>query len=183
MEEQGKIVNVVVFFVLGLIMTLIIGFTVITTLVPVQEDLATTTSTITVTNESGHINETTYTLATTGYSGFTSPAIVTIINDTTFETISAPNYTLSSAGVLVNASSVEWNAVLITYTYGLKGTTASVDQLRNNMTTGINNISNKIPTMLLVAAVVIILAILLILWGYYKGMNLGGSSSSVSGEL
>jgi len=68
--------------------------------------------------------------------------------------------TLNNAGLLTIGSN-EQNAT---------------DQLISNFTTGVNNVSNKIPTILLIAAVVIVLAILMILWAYYKRMNIGGST-------
>ena len=71
--------------------------------------------------------------------------------------------TLNSAGLL-SSGSAEQNAT---------------DQMISNFTTGINNVSNKLPTILLVAAVVIVLAVLMILWAYYKRMNIGGNSTGL----
>jgi len=52
----------------------------------------------------------------------------------------------------------------------------ATDQLISNFTTGINNVSNKIPTVLLIAAVVLILGVLVLLWAQYKRMQVGGSA-------
>lgn len=51
--------------------------------------------------------------------------------------------------------------------------------LIGNFTTGIGNVSSKIPTILLIAAVVLLLSVLLILWGLYKKMNVGGGGSEL----
>jgi len=50
----------------------------------------------------------------------------------------------------------------------------ATDNLIANFTSGIDNVSEKIPTILLIAAVVLILGILVLLWGQYKRMNMGG---------
>ncbi len=55
----------------------------------------------------------------------------------------------------------------------------ATDDLINNFTKGIGNVSSKIPTILLIAAVVLILSVLLILWGMYKRMNMGGGGSEL----
>jgi len=188
MEEGKGIVITAILFVIGLVMTIIIGFTIITNLYPIQEELATSTTLVDIINESGWLNSTTYTLDDASVIGFTSPAIVVIINATDNAIISADNYSLSSAGVLSNTT-YGWYDVKISYYYGIKETTASVEQLRSNLTSGIGSVSNKLPTIFLLAVIIIVLAILMILWAYYKNMNFsggGGSSSSggtVSGEL
>jgi len=48
-----------------------------------------------------------------------------------------------------------------------------------NYTAGIDQVSSKIPTVLLVAAVVLILGVLAILWATYSRMNMGGGGSSL----
>jgi len=46
--------------------------------------------------------------------------------------------------------------------------------LISNFTKGVDNVSTKIPTVLLIAAVVLILGILSLLWAQYRKMNIGG---------
>jgi len=50
----------------------------------------------------------------------------------------------------------------------------SVSNLSSNFTAGINEISSKIPTVLLVAAIVLILGVLAILVGVWQNMRMGG---------
>jgi len=53
----------------------------------------------------------------------------------------------------------------------------ATNQMISNFTTGINNVSNKLPTILLVAAVVLLLGVLVYLWANFKRMQgIGGSS-------
>ena len=50
----------------------------------------------------------------------------------------------------------------------------STDNLIANFTSGIDKVSSKIPTVLLIAAVVLILGVLVLLWTQYKRMDIGG---------
>lgn len=52
---------------------------------------------------------------------------------------------------------------------------AAVNNLTSNFTEGIDRISEKIPTVLLVAAVVLIIAVLAILVGVWQRMRMGGN--------
>ena len=71
--------------------------------------------------------------------------------------------TLNDASLLT-ANSAEYN---------------STQELIKNFTTGVDKVSAKIPTVLLIAAVVLILGILALLWGQYQRMRIGGGG----GEL
>jgi len=68
--------------------------------------------------------------------------------------------TLDNASLLT-ASSTEANAT---------------DRLIGNFTSGVDNVSGKIPTVLLVAAIVLILGVLALLVGVWQRMRLGGGS-------
>jgi hypothetical protein len=48
--------------------------------------------------------------------------------------------------------------------------------LRGNFSEGIDNISGKIPTVLLVSAIVLILAVMVLLIGAWRRMGTGGAS-------
>ena len=52
----------------------------------------------------------------------------------------------------------------------------STSDLISNFTSGVDNVSEKIPTVLLIAAVVLILGILVLLWQQYQKMNVGSSN-------
>lgn len=50
----------------------------------------------------------------------------------------------------------------------------ATDRLAGNFTEGVDNVSEQIPTVLLVAAIVLILAVLAILVGVWQRMRMGG---------
>jgi len=52
----------------------------------------------------------------------------------------------------------------------------ATDQLISNFTAGVGNVSAKIPTVLLVAAIVLILGVLAVLVGVWQKMRMGGGS-------
>jgi len=51
------------------------------------------------------------------------------------------------------------------------------DDMGGNFTKGINNISTKIPTILLIGAVVLLFGVIVFLVAQYKKMNLGTGGS------
>lgn len=52
----------------------------------------------------------------------------------------------------------------------------ATDRMVGNFTTGIDNVSGKLPTVLLVAAVVLIIGVLALLVGIWQKMRMGGSN-------
>ena len=50
----------------------------------------------------------------------------------------------------------------------------STDSLAKNFTSGVDNVSSKIPTVLLIAAIVLILGVLVLLVGAWQRMRIGG---------
>ena len=69
--------------------------------------------------------------------------------------------TLTGAGLLTSGSA-EANAT---------------DRLSANFTAGVDNVSSKIPTVLLVAAIVLILGVLVLLVAQWQRMRMGGGGS------
>jgi len=53
---------------------------------------------------------------------------------------------------------------------------SATDGLVGNFTSGVDEVSSKIPTVLLVAAIVLILGVLAILVGVWQRMRMGGGS-------
>ena len=53
----------------------------------------------------------------------------------------------------------------------------ATDRLAGNFTEGIDEVSDKIPTVLLVAAIVLILGVLAILVGVWQRMRMGGGTT------
>jgi len=52
----------------------------------------------------------------------------------------------------------------------------ATDRLVGNFTSGVDNVSGKIPTILLVAAIVLILGVLVLLVATWQRMRIGGGS-------
>jgi len=71
--------------------------------------------------------------------------------------------TLNNASLLT-AASAEANAT---------------NRLVGNFTQGVDNVSSKIPTVLLVAAIVLILGVLAVLVGVWQRMRMGGTGTSI----
>ena len=53
----------------------------------------------------------------------------------------------------------------------------ATENLANNFTIGVDNVSSKIPTVLLVAAIVLILGVLAVLVSVWQRMRLGGGGT------
>ena len=181
MEKSGFITAIVLGLVF-LIMMVIISFTIIQNLSNISTSIDSGAATAKAINETGGFaNNSGYTLDQVALAtGFNSPVILELFNATDDTSVDLANVTVdSSTGIVTNATPLTWEALLITYNYDYKESQTTVETLQSNLTTGITNVSNKLPTIFLVAAIVIILGILAILWGQFKGMSIGGSEGSI----
>lgn len=134
--------------------------------------------TATVVNESGWINGSTYTLATTTVVGFASPSITSITNTSNFVVIPASNYTLSAAGVLTNTSNIVHDAVKITYTYSYDSNfRINSNTILSNTSGGIASFFVSINPVYAILAVLIIILILVVLVRVVSGGNTTSDSS------
>jgi len=178
MVEKGLVMSLAI-GVAALIITTIVAFVVVQNVATVDDDISTAIAGVRVTNETlTAVNGTTYTVAkasTTGFGGFT---VIRIWNGT--EIIGSGNYTAGSAGTIVGTAGRTLNyttGIKIIYDWTHKPTEGTGDRMITNFTSGVDNIGNKIPTILLIAAVVLILGILGLLWTQYKKMDIGSGSS------
>jgi hypothetical protein len=176
-QSNFVLITGLVFGIASLIIGVIISFVIISTLSGANL-LQSGRTTVTVTNESGYINQTGYTLSGSTASRLLSNSftLTALYNRTSGLPIALGNATVSSAGVVTNKTSVIWNNASISYTYTLKTyEEISTDALGANFTAGVDNVSGKIPTVLLVAAIVLILGILVLLVSVWQKMRVGGS--------
>ena len=176
--QTGGLITGLIFGVASLVIGVIIAFVIVSTLS--GGDLLTATRTTnSVVNESGHINITTYTLDGASGNYVAGTFVISLaLNDTDGTTINSGNYTVSDDGVVSNTSVVAWNNVSFTYTNTIKSIEeVSTEKLDANFTAGVDNVSGKIPTVLLIAAIVLILGVLAILVGVWQRMNIGGGST------
>jgi len=132
--------------------------------------------TTTVSDEVGQVNETTYTLAGASlYYVNDSFTIVSMWDYDINQTIVLANASTSAAGVVTNATAVTFDNVLFNYTYTTQSAEErTTDDMIGNYTSGIDNVSGKIPTILLIAAVVILFGVIVLLVRQSEMMGIGG---------
>ena len=171
---RGLIVPLVI-GIAALVISVIVAFVVVSQVATVHNDLDTAFATVVVANETGNINHTGYTLAGASATGFVNPSIFEIIN-TTDTGIDPANVTISDAGLVTNTSALTLLSCNFSYAYDYEQAEDTVNDMKANFTAGVDNISEKVPTFLLVAAVLLIFGVLLWLWALYKRMDVGGSA-------
>lgn len=156
LETIGKTTIVILTLVILSISALLILTIMSSDSVIDQSSLSTT-----VANENGHVNVTGYTLSTSTIRGFASPTITLVTNRTSGATIAAGNYTVSSVGVVTNASSAQWNLVNITYTYNYNSLTANnVNEIAGNVSSGNVTFFTNIPTIFTILGIVLIISVI-----------------------
>ena len=174
---SAGLITGLIFGIASLVIGVIIAFVIVSTLNDANL-LQEGRTTVTISNEAGgYINDTGYTLASTTLLRYLpeSGAIVEIYNATDTVLIAPGNYTLSTDGVLTNTTDVVWTDVNITYTYTQKtNEEVSTTALTTNFTAGVDNVSSKIPTVLLIGAIVLILGVLVLLVTTWQRMRIGG---------
>lgn len=189
-SKKGQVTSIIA-GVGGLIIIAIITLILVSTVL--NADLFTNSRyvvTETVVNETGgFVNETGYTLAQFTTSNWTNFQVLAVYNVTqdNDELINAANYTFTSAtGIIVNATDDDpffnWANVNITYTYdytAYTGEDQSAVDLGGNLSEGIHNVSAKIPTILLLAAVLLLFGVLAFLIAKSNMLGIGGSQGSL----
>lgn len=121
----------------------------------------------TVINESGFINSSGYTVTKAGVAGFASPTIVRAINGTSGVLIPSGNYTISSTGVIRNATASVFPTANITYSYNYGGDAYAP------MSSVLSAIL-KVPTFMAIIVLVAVLAVVILLVMKFAGK--GGTS-------
>ena len=184
--QSGGMITGLVFGIASLVIGVVIALIIVSTLNTadlLENDQLTAYS---VTNESFDgetqgiwLNSTTYTLAN-GNTTTQDFVITEVWNQTAAGgVILAGNYTVdATTGVIQNASTVEYDNVTVSYTYnyynGESLEEIATGYMSGNLTEGIDNISEKLPTVLLIAAIVLILTVLAVLVGVWQRMRMGG---------
>ena len=121
-----------------------------------------------VTNETGaYINATGYTLDKASLLGFSNPVITALFNSTDNTTILTGNVSVSSAGVMTNASVTNWDDVSVSYTYVYNPETTAYNTTGDLQTELSNNTS--------IAGIILTISlcgiVLTILTGVFIGMR------------
>jgi len=172
--QSGGLVTGLVFGIVSLVIGVIIAFVLVSTLT--GSNLLPQDS-ITVLNEQyGYANNTGYTFSGMGYVGAEGFTITSASNSSADTPIVLANFTISS-GVVKNATKIAWSNVTFNYTYTRDSREIQItNSLSGNFSEGVNNISSKIPTLLLIAAIVLIIGILAVLVGVWQKMKMGGGN-------
>ncbi|KYK20674.1 hypothetical protein AYK24_09795 [Thermoplasmatales archaeon SG8-52-4] len=104
----------------------------------------------------------------------------TVVNATGGETIASANYTVSASACTIIATAgseynnTNWNITSTTTFDGIEE--QAVTDIGGNFTTGLDNVSEQLPTILLVVAVVVLLAVLVLLVAQSRKAGMGGGS-------
>ena len=175
--DKGGMIGGLIMGIAGLVITIIVAFILVSNVALVDDDINTAIPGYVVNETSAFINDSGYSLVRASLTGFASPVITAAFNSSdNTDIIILGNITVSSAGVIINASEMLWGDVIISYSYTSTPTVASADDMISNFTSGIGNVSAKIPTVLLIAAVVLILGLLVLLWAQYQKMGVGSEA-------
>ena len=135
-----------------------------------KEETYTFSSTST-TNESGaYVNSTGYTLS--GASDFKAKNFVitaawNVTNVTDPVLIGSGNYTVSTAGVLTNASTTTWSTVNVSYTHKVGANTTATTSVED-ASSGIAKITSKLPLIGTIIVLSVILIIVLAVVAYVR---------------
>jgi hypothetical protein len=175
--QTSGLITSLVFGIASLVIAVIIAFVIVNTLTTANL-LQDNREGVTVINESSSIESAGAQLAGGSVARFLSGSITltSAFNNTDSTSIELANLTVSDAGIVTNATEIEWSDALISYTYTLKtNEEISTDSMSTNFTAGVDNVSSKIPTVLLIAAIVLILGVLVLLVATWQRMRLGGA--------
>jgi len=135
---------------------------------------------VSVVNETGvYINATGYTLDGASARDFSGVAIQVISNNT--ENVQTTNYTVSSAGVITNATAIAgfsgnylWN---VTYSYTWNADNTATDVM-NDTVGGISNVTDWFSIFIVIGAMVVLILLTVIIITAIRGSGMiqGGST-------
>ncbi len=142
------------------------------------------------TNVTGaYINSTGYTVTTNASSceqDYSVTSAYNITNASDHYLIASGNYTISSSGVVTNASTTTWANVSISYTCKDDTTedrklSSTYTETENDISSMVDNFFDLAPTIGTILAVVILIAVIVILIMYVARMRASGSSEGFTG--
>lgn len=169
--QSGGLVTGLVFGIASLVIGVIIAFVLVSTLT--GSDLLSQESVSVADEYPTYANNTGYTLLGASDTGATGFVLTSAKNSS--ESVALTNFTVSSVGVVKNATAEHWGNLTLSYSYTRD--TAEIkttDSLSANFSEGINNISDKVPTLLLIGAIILIIGILAVLVGVWQKIRTGG---------
>lgn len=134
-------------------------------------------------NETGAINGTNgYTLREATRPGFTNPTNIIAVNASSNVLINAANYTVSSSGLVSNATAYLWQSVNFTYNYEFKGTAQLISEgVSNYSLEAVETYSEQSDTQFSTIAIAITLVVLLLVFGLFWKYFVGSKGSGGMG--
>ena len=176
--QTGGLVTGLVAGVAGLVISVILAFVIVTNVSSIDDNIYTTLAGGSADNESIDALAEAGDALTYNYLNGCEATVVTVYNETGDVLILASgNYTVSGCSILgVALSDYLGYDVQVTYTTTYQATTETADMMIGNLTSGVDNVSGKIPTVLLVAAIDLILGVLALLVGVWQRMRIGGGN-------
>jgi len=173
-ENSTGLVKGLIIGVGGLVVLTVLVFIVVSTILNANL-LRATASQANSTENNINVNNTGFTLV--GYSALNRDYSILMVKNATGNVIvPLANFSLSSTGVLKNATLAVYEGVGVNVTYGYYTPTEyerAASGFGGNLTTGVINVSLKIPTILLIAAVVLLFAIIALLVRQSRNMGIG----------
>ena len=180
--QTAGLITGLVFGIASLVIGVIIAFVIVSTLIGAGLLDSGRTSSGVNNETSAWLNNSGYQLAEFKITNHINPVIVYLRNGSN-GLVPSITYSISSTGLLTNSTINDTyignaKTMNVTYTYTVRtNEEVSANMLSTNFTKGVNNISSKIPTVLLVAAIVLILGVLAVLVGVWQRMRMGGGTS------
>jgi ATP-dependent Zn protease len=173
-------VKTAMYWMLGIGMVALIGLVLLILFGNLSGNMGFAQTSVSITNEVGHINSTGYLLSNASVTGFASLSITGASNYTSGLSIHSGNYTYTSAGNVTNASATEWNNVTFNYTY-TKNSDIEInsEDLIRNYTTSATNTGKQFPTVGTIVGIALLLVILIgiLIFAIRKLMNVTGGSN------
>jgi multisubunit Na+/H+ antiporter MnhC subunit len=178
--QTGGVVTGLVFGVATLIVATIVALVIVSNVGTIDDDIYTTVDGGTVTNETvTTFNDTVGdVLAKFGTKSNVECTGSALVNASNGVAIPTANWSVAKTTCVLtglNSNVYLGYDVKMTYTWTYRATTDAANNMQGNFTGGIDNISGKIPTVLLIAAIVLILGVLAVLVGVWQKMRSGGS--------
>ena len=143
-----------------------------------------TDPTLTTTNETGaYINATGYTILRASDSNYTGVSITGAWNYTDGTVIPSANYTITTLGVITNATTIEYEAVNLSYTSSHKTEAEMVsDETTNQSLQAIGNYAEQsgtqFTTLGIAITLIILVAVFIFFWKAFMGKKKEGEAGS-----
>lgn len=182
MAKENKKGGVATTIIMGAGMLVIVAIIVLVIVSTMEESnlLRSTATTSYDTDNNTFLNDTGHSLSEFAYR-HRAYTIVSIVNASSGTALPSANWSFTAAsGIIKNGTSLTYNNVNITYSY-IKQTSEenSSSQMIEELSGGVDNVSAKIPTVLLLVAVIVLFGVIYLLAKKAGEMGFLGNSGSL----